>query len=36
MTLFDLVCPDDIFAEVLDKYYGGEKDGLTLSMLGKV
>lgn len=33
MTLFDLVSPRDIFAEVLAKYYSGEKDELTLSML---
>ncbi len=35
MTLFDLVCPDDIFAEALAKYYNGEKDELTLAMLRK-
>lgn len=35
MTLFDLVCPGDIFAEVLAKYYCGEKDELTLAMLRK-
>ena len=31
MTLFDAVCPDDIFSEVLDKYFRGERDKMTLS-----
>ncbi len=33
MTLFDAVCPNDIFADVLRKYYGGKADELTLKML---
>ena len=33
MTLFDLVSPDDIFARVLNKYYGGERDNKTLKLL---
>lgn len=33
MTLFDAVCPDDIFSEVLDKYFRGERDKMTLSSL---
>lgn len=33
MTLFDLVAPDDVFAEVLDKYYGGKRSRRTLRML---
>ena len=33
MTLFDAVCPDDIFSEVLDKYFRGERDKMTLSGL---
>lgn len=33
MTLFDAVCPDDIFSEVLDKYFRGERDKMTLSCL---
>ena len=33
MTLFDMVCPDDIFAKVLDKYYKGERDRLTIDIL---
>ena len=34
MTLFDAVQSNDIFAEVLDKYYDGERDELTLCRLG--
>ena len=30
MTLFDLVCPNDIFAQVLEKYYDGTRCELTL------
>ena len=30
MTLFDLVAPDDIFAHVLEKYFGGQRCELTL------
>ena len=26
MTLFDSICPNDIFAKVLDKYYNGKLD----------
>lgn len=33
MTLFDAVCPDDIFSEVLDKYFRRERDKMTLSSL---
>ena len=33
MTLFNTVCPNDIFAEALHKYYGGKEDGRTLEML---
>lgn len=33
MTLFDAVCPDDIFSEVLGKYFRGERDKMTLSYL---
>lgn len=33
MTLFDSVSPDDIFAKVLEKYYQGARDTLTLEML---
>lgn len=34
MTLFDAVQPNGIFAEVLDKYFHGERDKLTLCRLG--
>ena len=35
MTLFALAAPDDpLFRQVLDKYYGGEQDVLTLRILG--
>ncbi len=33
MTLFDLVAPDDVFAEVLNKYYDGKRCRRTLRML---
>ena len=32
MTLFDLVSPNDIFWKVLEKYYDGQRDPLTLKM----
>ena len=35
MTLFAVAAPDDpTFQQVLDKYYGGEQDALTLRILG--
>lgn len=34
MTLFDKVCPDDIYAKVLDAFYGGERCRRTLNMIG--
>ena len=35
MTLFAVAAPDDpLFQQVLDKYYGGERDTLTLRILG--
>lgn len=30
MTLFDIISPNDIFAQVLDKYYNGERCPLTI------
>ncbi len=33
MTLFDLVSPDDIFARVLDKYFNGQRDNRTLTII---
>ncbi len=35
MTLFDTICTDDIFAQVLHKFYDGKKCKLTLEMLEK-
>lgn len=32
MTLFDLVSPNDVFAKVLDKHFGGERCKRTLSI----
>jgi len=34
MTLFDVVCPNDIFEEVLKTFYGGDRDSLTLNKIG--
>ena len=35
MTLFAVAAPEDpVFQQVLDKYYGGEQDALTLRILG--
>ena len=33
MTLFDAVCPDEVFSEVLDAFYEGQKDPLTVELL---
>ena len=33
MTLFDAVSPDDIFQEVLDAFYGGTYDKMTLDYM---
>lgn len=35
MTLFDLASPNDIFACVLDKYFNGQRDHRTISMLSQ-
>lgn len=35
MTLFDLVSPNDIFAQVLDNFFDGQRDEKTLKMLSK-
>ena len=35
MTLFELAAPDEpVFGRVLDKFYGGRRDELTLQLLG--
>ena len=33
MTLFDVVRPKDVFAEVLDEFFGGQRDTRTLKIL---
>lgn len=33
MTLFDYVSPNDIFAQVLDKYFDGRRDNRTITIL---
>ena len=33
MTLFDAICPNDVFSEVLDAFYDGQKDNLTVELL---
>ena len=33
MTLYDAVCPNDVFSEVLDAFYDGQKDTLTVELL---
>jgi len=35
MTLFDAIEPNGIFAEVLDVFYGGQRDELTIGLLRK-
>ena len=33
MTLFDLVAPDDVFAEVIDAFYEGRRDSRTVTLV---
>lgn len=33
MTLFDLIKPDSIFSRVLDKFFNGQRDNLTLKLI---
>lgn len=33
MTLFDIVSPNDVFARVLDKYFGGQRDNRTIHII---
>ena len=33
MTLFDAISPQDIYAEVLDKFYGGKRCDITIKIL---
>jgi len=32
-TLFEVVAPDSVFSRLIEKYYGGERDGATLRLL---
>lgn len=34
MTIFDMVSPNDVYAEVLDTFYGGRRCSRTLNMCG--
>ena len=34
MTLFDAVCPNDIFAEALEAFFSGQRDPRTLPSVG--
>lgn len=36
MTLFDLVSPDDIFAEAINAFYSGQRDDITLGQVKNV
>ena len=36
MTLFDYVSESSIFSEVIDKYYDGKKDELTIAICDKM
>ena len=36
MTLFDAVCPNDMFAEVLEKFYNGERCVITIAKLNEI
>ena len=33
MTLFNIACPNDVFAKVLDKYFKGQPDDNTIQLL---
>ena len=33
MTLFDVVSPNDIFAQIIDKYFNGQSDNRTISII---
>ena len=35
MTLFDVVYPNDIFAQIIDKYFNGQRDVLTLKIINQ-
>jgi uncharacterized protein (DUF1810 family) len=33
MTLFDLVAPNDVFNNVLEAFYNGQRDATTIELL---
>ena len=35
MTLFDVVSPNDIFAQIIDKYFNGQQDICTLKIINR-
>lgn len=35
MTMFDIASPNDIFAQVVDKYFNGQRDVLTLKIINQ-
>lgn len=35
MTLFELVSENTVFSQVLEKYFNGQRDGLTLDLVNK-
>ena len=35
MTLFELVSDNEVFSQVLEKYFNGERDELTLDLINK-
>lgn len=36
LTLFDAVCPNDIFGRCIDQLFNGERDAQTLRRLGRI
>ena len=36
MTLFNAVCPNDVFAKVLDAFFGGDQDRRTLDLMKQI
>lgn len=36
MTLFDIVSPNDIFARILEKYFNGQRDHLTIKIINQL
>lgn len=36
MTLFDIISPNDVFARVLDKYFGWQRDNRTIRIIKSV